>query len=332
MKILASALLGALLCLAAVPAQAIQPNDPLFPQQWGFEAAGITAAWNDSFGGVPEVKVAVLDNGCAYDIADFAGTNFDRAMAWDFYYDDGDVYNPNDHGTQVTAVLAQTTDNNLGAAGVAFNTTILPLKVTSDAKKGHTYDISTTAMVEAIDYAVDWGADIINISLGADDDPALEEACQRAYDAGVLVVCAAGNGSNSEENQDFIPPQAPALYATTLTVANLLGYKQLEVHSQVAWDEGGPGVCAPGTLITQETQYGAETYTGTSMATPLVSGGAALLLSAALDRGLDLPEGPARVEWLLSLLFGSAEDLGPVGVDHMYGWGMVHIDRAMDLL
>ena len=303
-------------------AQAHTPDDPLFGSQWGLQAIGVEDAWEYNMGS-SGVKVAVIDDGVDYSIADFGDTSFDLRNAWDFYGNDSDV-GPDledDHGTHVAAIIAQSTDNGTGAAGVAPGVTILPLKVFGiydpDAEE-------SPLVTQAVDHAVDAGADIICISIGA-EEPDLADACQRAYSSGVLVVAAAGNGGGGG-------PGPPASFSSTLAVSAVNSGLSPSGYSQQAWNMAGPGMAGPGDGIVQVTQHGAVYYDGTSQAAAFVSGVAALIISEASRLGLIPSGGPSRVEFIKQVLADSAMDIGSGGPDTQTGHGLVQAGAAMELL
>ncbi len=186
------------------------PNDPLYYKQWNFKKTSginIEPVW-DLTTGDPNVIIAVLDTGAAYEdydeyrlAPDLANTHFVQG----YDYVNGD-YHPNDdegHGTHVTGTIAQSTNNLEGVAGIAFNCSIMPVKVL-DAN-GYGYD---TTAADGIHFAVDNGANVINMSFGGDQDSrTLKDAVKYAYNHGVTCVCSAGN-----EYQSGNQPQYPAAY------------------------------------------------------------------------------------------------------------------------
>jgi len=180
------------------------PNDPYYrPYQWNFdndEHGGIDMedAWGTSSDAGAGVIVAVLDTGVAYEnykdgrtkyaqAPDLAGTTF--VYGYDFVNND---MHPNDdagHGTHVTGTIAQTTDNGMGVAGIAYNAHIMPVKVLDS--KGIGYH---SWIAEGIRYATDNGAKVISMSLGGEDpSDTLENALSYAYNNGVTIVCSSGN-------------------------------------------------------------------------------------------------------------------------------------------
>jgi serine protease len=310
----------------ATSAQAYTPNDPYLSSQWGLEALGMAGAWSLNAGGSAEVTVAIVDTGVAWDHPDFAATNFDTANAWDFVDQDPIPDDQVGHGTNVTGIIAQTTGNGQGCAGVAYNCTILPLKVSNDDS------LDNYLVAQAIDYAVEKGADLINLSLGSwYFDPVIWASCYQAYQEGVLIVAASGNDSNE---RFVFSANYPAYLNTTLVVGAIDSDYSIASYSNAAWDSNGPGVVAPGTGILQADYLGGYAdYSGTSMAAAFVSGVAALVIAEAEQEGADIPEGGSeRVNWIEEILYTSAVDLGISGADYEYGYGLVNAETALSLL
>ncbi len=307
------------------------PNDPYYSYQWHMPQINMPAAWDQSTG-IPGVVVAVIDCGVAYEnygvyylAPDLAGTAF--VPGYDFVNNDS---HPNDdcaHGTHVTGTIAQTTNNSLGVAGIAFNCSIMPIKVL-DASGNGTY----TAIVNGITFAADHGAEVINMSLGgASGSTALQSAVTYAHNAGVTIVCAAGNAGSSA-------PQYPAAYTDCISVSAVRYDRTYPSYSSygstidicapggdVSVDQNGDGY--PDGVLQQThdgTNYGTfgyYFYDGTSMACPHVAGVAALLISKA--------GGSMTPDAVRAALQNTATDLGPAGWDQHYGYGEVNASAAL---
>ncbi|MBU1149226.1 S8 family serine peptidase, partial [Patescibacteria group bacterium] len=303
------------------------PNDPLYSSQWHFDAVNLEEAWDydtasPKYGGDSDVVVAVIDTGVAYEdygsylqASDLASTNF--TTGYDFVNLDNHPNDDQGHGTHVTGTIAQSTNNSIGVAGIAFNSTIMPIKVLDYDGLGWVSDI-----VLGIDYAVANGADVINMSLGTDADVStLEQACVDAREAGVVVVAATGNDSANELSY-------PARYSDVIAVGATNGS-----NTKASYSNTGTGIdiVAPGgegaNLIIQQTcdnspdcnsfdYYG---FQGTSMATPHVAGAAALLLAYGV---------PA--DNVQDVLQDSTTDLGTNGYDTTYGHGLLDIEEAFN--
>ncbi len=215
----------------------------------------------------------------------------DDWRGYDFFYGDnspqaGQV-NPSGEGTQhatlVSGVVAATTNNTKGSAGVDQNTRILPLQVFSDDGEAYTDDL-----VAAIDYATDMNADVINLSLGTNQyDNTLLSAINRARTNGTLVIAASGNCAlNDEEfcNNLTAPGRMtyPALYQSVIAVGATTSSDQRASYSSY-----GPelDITAPGSSIGPLPIYNGSTInsyataSGTSFAAPLTAGLASLLMA-----------------------------------------------------
>jgi serine protease len=313
------------------------PNDPYYPYQWhlynsDYGGINMQSAW-DITAGDPNVVVAVLDTGVAYE--DFR--NFQKApdlvntlfvAGYDFVNRDEHPNDEEGHGTHVTGTIAQSTHNNLGTAGIAFNCSLMPVKVLSRRGYGNYTDIA-----DGIYYATDHGADVINMSLGgAGDSITLKNAVAYAYNKGVTIVCAAGN----EYNQGNLPAY-PAAYDDYCIAVGATRYDRIRAPysntgsyldiaapgGDLDLDQNGDGY---GDGVLQQTfgvspkDWGYWFYAGTSMASAHVSGVAALLIS----------QGITNPDCVRKSLEATAKDLGAPGWDEEYGWGIVDAYAALN--
>lgn len=172
------------------------PNDPEYKYQWHMDQIHCEEAWAWTTG--EGVVVAVIDTGVAYadsedgrfhQVEDLKGTEF--VEGYDFINHQVEAYDDNAHGTHVAGTVAQATNNGVGVTGVAFGSTIMPVKVLSGRGSG-----STAGVADGIRFAADNGAKIMNLSLGSSQNsPIMEKAVTHAVNKGVLVVCAAGNSN-----------------------------------------------------------------------------------------------------------------------------------------
>jgi type VII secretion-associated serine protease mycosin len=274
------------------------PTDPEYPRQQRYlERLRIPEAWEVASGAL-EVRVAVVDTGVDPAQPDLAG----RVLpGHDFVNDDSDAYDDQWHGTWVAAIVAANTNNGIGIAGVSPSARILPVKVLDSSGNGTDADIAA-----GITWAVDHGADVINLSLGASQENAVvRRAVEYALEHDVVVVASAGNTASAA-------PQYPAAYPGVVAVAATDWNGDLAPFSgRGSWID----IAAPGVDITSaRSRSSYEAMSGTSYAVPIVSGVAALVHS--LHASLTAPE-------VVSQLLETAQDAGPIGFDDHYGHGIL---------
>lgn len=248
------------------------PNDPRYGEQWAFPVVGLPDAW----GSLPSrnVTIAVIDSGICANHPDLQG----RILpGYDFVDDDNDPTDTFGHGCGVAGVIAANTNNGIGIAGIAPNVQIMPLRVLGDNGLG-----SYSSIANAIIYAVDNGADIINLSLaGPTSSVILEAAVAYAVDSGVVVIAAAGN---------FSSPNAfyPAAYPSVIAVGSI----DPGTLATSSFSNFGPDidVLAPGRdILTTNMEGGYEFASGTSFAAPIVAGITAM--SEAFNTPLNTEDG-----------------------------------------
>jgi serine protease len=261
----------------------------------------------------------------------------DDLNGWDFIYNDAHPNDNNGHGTHVAGTVAQATNNTYGVAGIASETTLMPLKVLDYSGGG-----TDLTVAEGIHYAEDNGADIISLSLGGSSFSAtLLEAVRNASESGVVVVAASGNdGAGSvgypAAYDDYVIAVGATRYDETLAYYSNYGASLdlVAPGGDVTVDQNSDGygdgvlqmtfkpyddsVFPP--LLADPTDWGFYFFQGTSMATPHVSGVVALLL--ALDSSLT----PTQIRHALE---STAEDKGDFGRDNVYGWGLMDAKAAL---
>ncbi len=317
------------------------PDDPEYQYQWHLQQINVEDAWDldstsPTHGGDPSVVVAVIDTGVAYEnrgpyrlAPDLANVNF--VQGYDFINNDSHPNDDQAHGTHVCGTIAQSTDNGRGVAGVAFNTSIMPVKVLNSAGYG-----SYTAIANGIYYATDNGADIINMSLGGQyNSYTLRNACAYAYNHGVTVICAAGNSY-----QYGNPPSYPAAYDEYCIAVGAVRYDRHRSYysntgsyidlvapgGDVRVDQNGDG--NPDGVYQQTinpytrnpSDLGYWWFQGTSMAAPHVAGTAALIKA----------EHPTWTpDEIRQALQSTSLDLGSSGRDNVYGWGLIDAAAAI---
>ncbi len=311
-----------------------EPNDPLWPQQYGPQRIQIPAAWDRLTGGACRpVLVAVIDTGVDLTHPDLAdrlwhntgetgagretngldddGNGFvDDWRGWDFANDDNDPQDDHGHGTHVAGIVGAIANNSLGVAGAASlgcPAQVLALKVLKASGEGTDADVAS-----AIRYAADQDVHVINLSLGDPaETPAIEIAIDDATAQGALVVAAAGNSGR-------FGVYYPAAYANAVAVAA----SDFNNH-RADFSAYGPQVdlTAPGVGIISTLRGGGYgNLSGTSMATPHVAAAAALLASQPQF------DSPAKIRAALEY---TALDLGATCRDPEFGAGLVQTLDAL---
>ena len=293
-------------------------NDTLYTSgaQWNLDNLKVPAAWaKGQFGS--GVTVAVLDSGL-YGIAGGEHhEDIDPAKVVKPYNarrgEAGAETVTDDlgHGTFVAGMIFANTNNELGIAGVMPNVRLMPIKVLTKAT-----DAAVSDVVRAINYAVENGADVINMSLGSNDfSQTLKDACDAAVEKGVIVVAAAGNDGSST-------PCYPAAYDSVVGVGSLTKDNLLAASSQYG---ESVYVTAPGAGVVSTTNAanGYKRSSGTSFAAPEAAALAAMARS--IDPTLDQ-------DGFKKLLRDTCTDLGEAGHDSLYGYGMLNFEAAANKL
>jgi serine protease len=251
------------------------PNDPFYSKQWHLQNIHTEKAWEQSQGA--GITVAVIDTGVTK-VKDLEQTTF--VNGYDFVNNKVNADDDNGHGTHVAGSIAQSTNNNYGVAGVAYNAKIMPLKVLAASGGGTVSDIA-----ESIRFAADNGADIINMSLGGGGESAvMKDAINYAHNKGVTIIAAAGNENRNSAS-------FPARYPHVIGVA---AYDAQGEKAEFSNYGAGVDIAAPGgghgSKIWQETidpdtnQPTLMGLQGTSMAAPHVAGVAALVKAAGVTK------------------------------------------------
>lgn len=274
------------------------PNDPLFPRLWGMSNSGhpgidigAEKAW-DITTGSKDVLVAVIDTGINYnhpDLKDNVWVNeaelngvtgvdddgngvIDDIHGFNAIDGSGDPLDDHGHGSHCSGTIGGHGDDGVGIAGVNWNVRIMGVKFLSGQGSGTLDDA-----IKGIDYAVKMGAKILSNSWGGGgESQTLKEAIERANAAGVLFVAAAGNESNNND--------ANATFPATYDVPNMIAVAAIDANGALAsfsnYGKTKVHVAAPGVgILSSINTNDYDSWDGTSMATPHVTGIAALLLA-----------------------------------------------------
>ena len=284
-------------------------NDPLYDQQWSDRSVPYSPAWACTQGS--GIDIAVVDTGVDRSHPDLAAhtTTGAGALGGSGTVSPGTGgIDPHGHGTHVAGIAAASAGNGLGIAGVAPMATIIPVRVLGETGSGWNIDVAA-----GITWAVDSGAEVVNLSLGSTwRSSAVSNAIAYAVSRGVVVVAAAGNDGPSGAKHY---PGADANSIAVGSVDENLQISDFSTHGDYV------DVSAPGSAILSTYLNGSyATLSGTSMATPYVSGVVALML------GTHPTLGPAQIR---ARLTSTADDAGPNGPDQAFGYGIVDPVRAI---
>lgn len=239
----------------------INTNDPFAPQQYSLSRMAVNPAWDITRG--DGVTVAIVDSGIDCRHPDILSQ---CVIGRDFVNNDDDPADDHGHGTHVAGIVGAVGDNNLGIVGVAHRARLMPVKALGAGGSGRHSEIAA-----GITWATDWGAKVINLSLGAPFGSAtLENAINYAWGKGVVVVCAAGNDGSATDHY-------PAAYKNCISVAATNSADQRAPFSNYA---ASVDVAAPGVSILSTTRGSYQAWDGTSMAAPNVAGVVALIRAA----------------------------------------------------
>ena len=362
----------------------LTPNDPGFgPRQWNLSAIDMPRAWDINPGGNNTITVAVIDSGITTIARSFVfqtwngratqnvtvpfGVSPDFAAKRlinprDFVFWTGPVVDMDGHGTHVASTIGEDTNNAVAGAGIAYGVNVMPLKVcvgywevqfamSASGYRGYVPQDSggcaESEIAEAIRYAADSGAKVINLSLGGPTpSTTLRDALAYAVSRGAFVAIAMGNAY-----EDGNPVEYPAAYAKDIEGVMSVGavgpslerayYSSTGPHIEISAPGGTVREGGANSLIWQATilptdsdpariilprfdRYAEVALQGTSMASPHVAGVAALIISQGVDD-------PAAVE---ALIKGTARFLGTPNPstparNQEYGYGLVQPRAAL---
>jgi subtilisin family serine protease len=340
----------------------ITPNDLYFSNQWYLSKIKADSAW-DKVSESPDTVIAVIDSGVQInhpDLRDNIWRNeaeisgdgvdndkngfIDDVNGWDFSsnvpdpspkFSDGWTEAGISHGTMVAGIIAARGNNGKGVAGVTWRAKIMALKALNDKGEGRVSDV-----IRAIDYAVNNGADIINLSFVSFNYSAgLQEAITRAHNAGIMIVAAAGNEQAAGEGYNIDKTKIyPACYDGNLIGENMvIGVAATDALDQKTKfssygfscvDLAAPGISFFNTVTgdsrTGNTKYYDGYWSGTSMAAPLVTATLALIQQAN-------PELSRRET--VDILFASTDNISKLNPDYLgqLGNGRLNVNRAVEM-
>ena len=290
-----------------------KPNDPLYDEQWGHRKVNMEPAW-DTLNSTTTIKVAVIDSGIIPNHEDLS-SNVSYSQGKDFIDGDNEPTDENadySHGTHVTGIIGAVRDNKIGVTGVYKDINIIPIRIFDESGKTQT----ATDIAKAINYAIDQNVDIINMSFGGNNSLTMHEPIKNAYNEGIILVASSGNYGDNEVLYPARFPETIAVGATDIN-NNIANYSNEGENLDLVAPGGSESTY--GILSTSGDNQKYIEMIGTSMATPYVSGVAALLLADGVS--------PSNIRHRLT---STAVDLGPTGKDSTYGYGLVDAYGALN--
>ena len=289
--------------------------DAELDNSWGVKhiGAGVVHEYNKGAG----VNVSIIDTGIDTTHPDLYAN---YKGGYDYVNNDADPKDDNGHGTHCAGIVAAE-DNGIGVVGVAPGANLYAVKVLNRVGSGYISDV-----IAGIDWSVNNDMDVVSMSLGSStSSTSLKTACDDAYEAGLVIVAAAGNSGDG--NSDTTELSYPAAYDSVIAVGTTGRY-----DTAPSWSNSGPylELAAPGVgiystlptyrvTLTRTYGYNYGTLSGTSMACPHVAGTVALVLFS--DPTLTNEDVRLRLNT-------TADNLGPEGWDSVYGNGLVDADEA----
>jgi len=331
------------------------PNDPHYRDQWYLNRIGFNYVWNNNFIG-DDVVVAVIDSGVDINHPDLSGKIWfnkfevkdnkvdddhngfiDDINGWDFVSNSPDPSpkisaNSNEdglnHGTMISGIIGANINNGIGISGISQKVKIMPLKALNENGEGKINDV-----IRAIDYAVNNGADIINLSFsGPGYNEGFKEAIERAYRAGVIVVAAAGNNSADLDKDPLYPACFKGLNNENIIISvsatDTLDQKiSFASYGRNCVDISAPGISFFSTYFFDKENNKNKSYSGywsgTSMSAAVISGSLALIKNT--NPKLNNME-------LLNVLFKSSDNLNSLNPEYQdqLGLGRVNLHNSVN--
>jgi len=278
-----------------------RPDDADLGLQTYLDRIGAPQAWDRTVGAASTL-IAAVDTGVQTDHPDLVDRLVD---GWNVYDNNDNFFDVFGHGTQVTGVLAATTDNAIGVAGVTWSNPVMVVRAANAAGQATSRHVAAGIL-----WAAGHGAKVINVSFAPLwSNTVVRSAVKQAFNRGALVVISAGNGGGTTASRGY----AEALFVGATDATNALAF----------FSDRGPfvDVVAPGTAIRSTALGGGYAPAdGTSFAAPIVAGVAALAWSMNPD---------LRPVTIASVIMDTAEYLGVAGRDSIYGHGAVDARAAV---
>ncbi|MCJ7601565.1 MAG: S8 family peptidase [Desulfobulbaceae bacterium] len=299
---------------------AVEPelsSDDEYDNAWGVRHIGCKDVHDKDITG-DGIKIAVIDTGIDYYHPELSAN---YKGGYDFVNGDYDPYDDSNksHGTHVAGIIAASADG-IGVVGGAPDASLYAVKVLDYSGFG-----SLSTVIAGIQWAVDNGMDIANISISGLHSVALKLACDAAYEAGLLLIAAGGNTYGGDVFY-------PAAYDSVIAVS---GSDQNDLPAEFSPEGAEVELMAPGVGILSTTKDGGYALKdGTSQAAPHVAAVAALMMSAQQfdvdqDGLIDTQEARLRLQHVRLRLQQTAVDLGDAGRDEVYGFGLVNAEAAV---
>lgn len=342
---------------------AVTPNDTHYSKQWYLDRIKANNAW-EGISESPNVIIAIIDSGVQIDHPDLKANIWrnvneipnnnidddkngfiDDINGWDFVnktpdpspkFSDNFTESGISHGTIVAGIASAVGNNGLGISGVTWKSKIMSLKVLSDSGQGNANDV-----VRAIDYAINNGADIINFSfVGFGYQKALSQAIERAYNAGIIMVAAAGNEGENDGRDTDSHEIYPACYDEQEGINMVIGVAGTDgLDQKTSFSSFGykcVDISAPAVSFYTTVTFGGGYYqqmfnkyydgywSGTSMAAPQVSGALALILEAnpTLTR-----------DEVVGILLDNTDNISRLNPDYLgkLGSGRLNVEKAVSV-
>ncbi len=291
-------------------------TDPYLDTQYAIELMKVDLAWTITEGNA-NILIAIIDTGIDINHDEFVGrlsplsyNAKTEQIGLQYVLDD------TGHGTSVAGVIGANKDNSIGIAGIVQFSQLLIIKANNPddlaTPEDESESFSDSTIIEAIYYAADRGADVINLSLGGSGiNTLMQNAINYAYERGAIVIAASGNDGTSEIFY-------PASYNHVISVGAV---DQTSIIWNLSNHNAFVDISAPGVNITttaQNDQYGSAT--GTSLSAPQVSGVVALMMGYLTTYSIDE---------IVEQLFDTAVDKGTLGRDDYYGYGVIDAYQAV---